>query len=60
MLVLKRKVGEAITIGDQIKIKILGDFGTVRVGIEAPKCMRIVRDELIEKNKLKNTQKTKL
>ncbi len=49
MLVLNRKVGESITIDGQIKIKVLGDFGRVRIGIDAPKHMQIVRDEVIEK-----------
>ncbi len=51
MLVLNRKVGESITIDGQIKIKILGDSGVIRVGIDAPKHMTIVRDELIGKYK---------
>jgi sRNA-binding carbon storage regulator CsrA len=37
-------------------VKILSDFGVVRVGIEAPKHLQIVRDELIGK-KQPNKQK---
>lgn len=59
MLVLNRKAGESFTIDGQIKIKILSDFGVVRVGIEAPRHMRIVRDELIEKEQRQNKQKIK-
>lgn len=54
MLVLNRKVGESFTIDGQIKIKILDDTGRVRIGIEAPRHMRIVRDELIQKDGRKN------
>lgn len=60
MLVLNRKVGESITIDGQIKIKILADFGVVRVGIDAPKHMRIIRDELIGKERRKTSKDRKL
>jgi len=47
MLVLTRKLDEAIQIGDDIKITILRVKGnTVRIGIEAPREVRVVRDEL--------------
>ncbi len=47
MLVLSRKEGEEIVVGDNIKIvvtKIIG--GRVSIGIEAPKSVKIVRSEL--------------
>lgn len=51
MLILNRKPGESITISGNINIKILpGSHGYIRVGIEAPKDIKIVRDELLEKN----------
>jgi carbon storage regulator CsrA len=47
MLVLTRKLDEAIQIGDNIKITVLRVKGnTVRIGIEAPKHIKVVRDEL--------------
>ncbi len=47
MLVLTRKLDESIQIGDDIKITILRVKGnTVRIGIEAPREVRVVRDEL--------------
>ena len=47
MLVLTRKIDEAIQIGDNIKITVLRVKGnTVRIGIEAPKHIKVVRDEL--------------
>lgn len=47
MLVLSRKPGERIVIGDDVKITIVRiGPNTVRVGIEAPREMNIVREEL--------------
>lgn len=51
MLILKRKAGESITIDGNIKVKILNEFGTVRLGIDAPKNIKIIRDELTNENK---------
>lgn len=48
MLVLSRKINETIKIGDDIEIRILEVKGdTVRIGIEAPKSVDILRGELI-------------
>ena len=47
MLVLSRKVGERIWIGDAVAItivKIAG--GVVRIGIDAPEHLPVLRDEL--------------
>ena len=53
MLVLSRKAGEGITIDDQIKICILSTHGKqVKVGIEAPAEIRILRDELCARSLL--------
>jgi len=47
MLVLSRKVGERILIGDNIAVTIVRiSQGVVRVGIEAPPETPIVREEL--------------
>lgn len=47
MLVLSRKPGEKILIGDQIVVTIVRvGPNTVRLGIEAPRDMNIVREEL--------------
>lgn len=57
MLVLSRKAGDTIKIADNIEIKILEVKGdTVRVGIEAPKSVDIVRGELIQSIKETNTE----
>ena len=47
MLVLSRKVGERVLIGDQIAVTIVRVNGNgVRLGIEAPPSMVVVREEL--------------
>ncbi len=47
MLVLTRKSGEGIAIGDDITIKIVElKGGTVRIGIDAPKNRKIYRQEV--------------
>ena len=47
MLVLTRKLNEEITIGDNIKVTVLQIKGnSIRLGIDAPKDVRIVRGEL--------------
>lgn len=46
MLVLTRKVGETIRIGDDIVVTVLEmRRGQVRIGIDAPRQMRIVRTD---------------
>jgi len=48
MLVLSRKKSEVIHIGDDIHLMVvhIGE-GRVRIGIEAPASLKIVRDELL-------------
>jgi carbon storage regulator len=47
MLVLSRKVGERILIGDQVAITVVRiNATTVRLGIDAPSKMLVVREEL--------------
>lgn len=52
MLVLSRKVNESIKVGDNIVITLVR-IGpqSVRIGIEAPRDINIVRTELIERDK---------
>ena len=46
MLILTRKLGESITIGDSIKVTVLGIYGRqVRLGIEAPANIIVHRAE---------------
>ena len=47
MLVLTRKIDEAIRIGDDIVVKVVAvDKNGVRLGIEAPREVSILREEL--------------
>ena len=49
MLVLTRKIGDSILIGDSIKIQVVQVKGCqVRLGIEAPKETKIFRQEILE------------
>lgn len=50
MLVLSRKIGEVVTIGNSVKITVLSfDRGVVRLGIEAPKSIPVHRKEIHDK-----------
>ena len=50
MLVLSRRVGESILIGNDIEITILKiDGGAVKIGITAPKSYKVYRKELYER-----------
>ncbi len=47
MLILTRKLGESITIGDNIKVTVLGIYGKqVRLGIDAPQKIVVHREEV--------------
>ncbi|GAB5046982.1 carbon storage regulator CsrA [Thermodesulfovibrio sp. TK110] len=60
MLVLTRKTGQSIRIGDNVVIKIIDvDGSQVRIGIEAPKGIPIFREELYEKLKESNIEALK-
>ena len=49
MLILTRKSGEAIRIGDEITLRIIEVRGNpVRVGVEAPKNISVHREEIYE------------
>ena len=61
MLVLSRVVGELISIGDNISVRILAvNGGNVRFGIEAPQDVKVHRCEIYERiqRKLARTKKS--
>lgn len=50
MLILTRRVGETVMIGDEVTITILGVKGNqVRVGINAPKHIAVHREEIYDR-----------
>ncbi len=50
MLILTRRVGETLMIGDSVTVTVLGVKGNqVRVGINAPKDVAVHREEIFQK-----------
>ena len=50
MLILTRRVGEALMVGDDTKIVVLGVKGRqIRLGINAPKDIVVHREEIFDK-----------
>ncbi len=57
MLVLARKKDEGIQIGDNIVVRIMDiSGGQVRIGIQAPKSVRIIREEIVQAVREENIQ----
>jgi len=60
VLILTRKLGESITIGDDIKVSVLGIRGRqVRLGIEAPAKVVVHREEIYVKIQAENRKASK-
>lgn len=60
MLILTRKLGESITIGDKIKVSVLGIHGRqVRIGIDAPSNVVVHREEIYVKIQEENRRASK-
>jgi len=50
MLILTRKVGESLIIGDDVSVIVLGVKGNqVRLGVDAPKSVSVHREEIYNK-----------
>ncbi len=59
MLVLSRKQGERLHIGDEIVISVLEVNGRrVRIGIEAPHELRVIRGELRDRDQISVPRET--
>jgi len=51
MLVLSRKVGEKILIGENVSVTVVRVAqGVVRIGVDAPKDMAIIRDDIKDRD----------
>jgi len=60
MLILSRKVDEKVVIGDDIKISIIEIRGDqVRIGIDAPKKVKVFRQEVYDAIKAENRAASK-
>lgn len=62
MLILTRRVGETLVIGDDVTITVLGVRGNqVRVGVNAPKDVAVHREEIYQRiqdeNSVENNKK---
>jgi carbon storage regulator len=56
MLILTRRVGEAVMIGEEVTVTVLGVKGNqVRIGVNAPKTVSVHREEIFDRIKNERT-----
>ena len=57
MLVLSRKLNETVLIGDDVRVTLLAiDGDKIKIGVDAPRNIRVFREELLEATKNTNQQ----
>ncbi|HHZ70776.1 MAG TPA: carbon storage regulator CsrA [Methylococcaceae bacterium] len=57
MLILTRRVGETLMIGDEVKVTVLGVKGNqVRIGVDAPRDVTVHREEVYNRIKKEKEQ----
>lgn len=57
MLILTRRIGETLNIGDEVQVTVLGVKGNqVRLGINAPKDVPVHREEIYERIKAERAE----
>jgi len=57
MLILTRRVGETLMIGDEVTVTVLGIKGNqVRLGVKAPKTVAVHREEIFERIRIERGQ----
>lgn len=49
MLILTRRVGETLMIGDEVTVTVLGVRAAVRIGVNAPKEVSVHREEIYQR-----------
>ena len=58
MLILTRRVGETLMIGDEVTVTVLGVKGNqVRIGVNAPRDVAVHREEIYDRIKSEQEQK---